>query len=157
MTHFVFILCALIFSFVITLFIMPYGIRLLVSLRCGKNIRSQWLVWKAEEFYRGYDGYYFSACSDFFTVYAWTLWFWFSKQSLESERDLFSYFYACSCRIDRTRWWLFKYSWNWPHKRTFCSCEDGTSYTFFIGMSLLVLCKTWVFKCTSSFLWRYQY
>lgn len=50
--HLAFILIALIFSCMLTFFLMPYGIRLLYTYRIGKNIRSEGLIGKADEFLR---------------------------------------------------------------------------------------------------------
>ncbi len=50
MIHSIFILSALLVSFLLTLVIMPYGIRLFIKWGLGKNIRSEGLVGKAKEF-----------------------------------------------------------------------------------------------------------
>lgn len=50
MSNLVFILTALVFSFVLTFILLPWGISLLQNLKFGKQIRSEWLIWKATEF-----------------------------------------------------------------------------------------------------------
>lgn len=50
MSPLLFILVSLVFAFTLTFMIMPYGIRLLYQYRIGKNIRSEGLIGKAEEF-----------------------------------------------------------------------------------------------------------
>lgn len=50
MSHILFILVSIVAAFVITMLIMPFGIKTLIRYRIGKNIRSEGLVGKAEEF-----------------------------------------------------------------------------------------------------------
>lgn len=50
MSEIVFLLTLLITAFLLALFIMPYGIRLLIKYKIWKNIRSEWLIGKAKEF-----------------------------------------------------------------------------------------------------------
>lgn len=50
MSYLVFILISLLMAFLITFFLMPIGIKLLIKLRIGKNIRSEWLLGTAEIF-----------------------------------------------------------------------------------------------------------
>ena len=50
MANLIFILTSLIITTILTLIVMPYGIRLFTKLGLGKNIRSEWLVGKAVEF-----------------------------------------------------------------------------------------------------------
>ena len=50
MEHITFILISLVMAFLITFVTMPIGIKLLIYFRIGKNIRSEGLVGKAEEF-----------------------------------------------------------------------------------------------------------
>lgn len=45
-----FILTSLVLTAIVTLILMPYGIRLFTRLGLGKNIRSEWLIGKATEF-----------------------------------------------------------------------------------------------------------
>jgi phospho-N-acetylmuramoyl-pentapeptide-transferase len=50
MSNLIFILASLIITAILTILIMPCGIRLFTRLGLGKNIRSEWLMWKAVEF-----------------------------------------------------------------------------------------------------------
>jgi len=56
MTDRIFILAALVLSFLITFSMMPYGIRLLQRFKMGKQIREEALMGKAEEFSRLHSG-----------------------------------------------------------------------------------------------------
>lgn len=50
MTNLFFILASLVASFFITLAIIPFGIKILKQLKLGKQIREDWLIWRATEF-----------------------------------------------------------------------------------------------------------
>lgn len=56
MSDIIFILSSLVLSFVITFFLMPWGVRLFIRHGIGKNIRVEWLVWKAVEFAKLHEG-----------------------------------------------------------------------------------------------------
>jgi phospho-N-acetylmuramoyl-pentapeptide-transferase len=50
MSDIIFILASLVLSFGVTFLLMPCGIRFFIRHGIGKNIRSEWLIWKATEF-----------------------------------------------------------------------------------------------------------
>ena len=50
MSNLIFILSSLVITAILTLILMPYGIRLFIWLWLGKNIRAEWLIGQATEF-----------------------------------------------------------------------------------------------------------
>lgn len=49
-SYIIYILVSLVMAFIVTFLLMPCGINLLIKYKIGKNIRSEWLIGKAEEF-----------------------------------------------------------------------------------------------------------